>query len=566
MGSFNRSVKSVAQETLFEQQLSSLRDVDTTTPSTGQVLKWDGSKWGPGSDDEKNTASNAGSYGSGLFKRKTGDNLEFKNISSGSTKISIANDTGHVNIDVVSANINTADLNNNANFGIVAGSNTYLQFNNNNELGASANLTWDGLNFEVTGNVAVNGILTANSYHVTYVTSSVLHQSGSTRFGNSADDVHAFTGSVQFLNSLSASTVTSTFIGEGTSITNVNAVQLNSQVPSYYLDYTNFVVDDNEISGDKVHGGSISGLTELTSSNSSLGTAIATTLSASKGVSANTFYGDGSNLTGISSVGHTIQSAGSSVTDRTYLNFTGSGVSVADDSGNNATKITINVGEGSGEVNTASNEGSGIGLAMSKENSNLPFKTLVAGSNISFVTSSNEITIAYKPPSVDYNAAPDSGFTVGTRILGDTGLELVAGGVSRLFITGSGYVGLNVTGSAVTHRLTLPNSSTSNDGKAVAFAWATYSSQRYKEEIKTIENPIGIVEGLRGVSYKWRDSQMSDIGFIAEEVGKVLPQVVQYESDGINAKSMDYARITSILVEAVKSQQRQIDELKKLIK
>ena len=81
-----------------------------------------------------------------------------------------------------------------------------------------------------------------------------------------------------------------------------------------------------------------------------------------------------------------------------------------------------------------------------------------------------------------------------------------------------------------------------------------------------IDNPIGIIEGLRGVRYKWRDSQKDDIGCIAEEVGELLPEVVDFEADGKNARGMDYARLTSILVEAVKAQQKKIDELEKLIK
>ena len=297
------------------------------------------------------------------------------------------------------------------------------------------------------------------------------------------------------------------------------------------------------------------------------GTAVPSDGEVLKWDSATSKWAPGSDISGSSgSAGHTIQNAGSNLTGRTYLNFTGTGISVIDDSGNDATKVTINVGEGSGETNTASNEGSGTGLAMTKSNSNLPFKSLVAGANIGLTTNSNTITIAYSHTTGAYGAEPDEGFSAGIRILSGTGVDLVAGGVSRLFITGSGYVGLNMTRSAGTHRLTLPNSSTGNDGKAVAYAWSTYSSRRFKEDIRTIDNPIGIIEGLRGVRYKWRDSQKDDIGFIAEEVGELLPEVVDFEADGINARGMDYARLTSILVEAVKAQQKKIDELEKLIK
>lgn len=56
---------------------------------------------------EVNTASNVGAGGVGVFKQKTGVNLEFRNINAGSSKISVTNDTGNneIDVDVVEANI-----------------------------------------------------------------------------------------------------------------------------------------------------------------------------------------------------------------------------------------------------------------------------------------------------------------------------------------------------------------------------------------------------------------------------------------------------------------------------
>lgn len=48
----------------------------------------------------------------------------------------------------------------------------------------------------ITGNVNISGIVTANELHITYTTSSVVYTSGSTKFGDSADDTHQFTGSI----------------------------------------------------------------------------------------------------------------------------------------------------------------------------------------------------------------------------------------------------------------------------------------------------------------------------------------------------------------------------------
>ena len=49
---------------------------------------------------------------------------------------------------------------------------------------------------------------------------------------------------------------------------------------------------------------------------------------------------------------------------------------------------------------------------------------------------------------------------------------------------------------------------------------------------------------------------------IAEEVGKVLPEIVVYEENGIDASGMDYSKITPLLIEAVKALKAENDRLK----
>ena len=69
---------------------------------------------------------------------------------------------------------------------------------------------------------------------------------------------------------------------------------------------------------------------------------------------------------------------------------------------------------------------------------------------------------------------------------------------------------------------------------------------------------------LRGVYFDWKDSGKRDIGFIAEEVGKIIPEIVSYE-DKENASGIDYARLTSLLLESIKEQQEVIDKQEKKI-
>lgn len=84
----------------------------------------------------------------------------------------------------------------------------------------------------VTGSLVVTGTITAQEFHTEYVSSSILHESGSTSFGNSSDDVHNMTGS---LNLLGAGTFTgnmtaNAFYGDGSGLTSVSGTD-NTKLP-----------------------------------------------------------------------------------------------------------------------------------------------------------------------------------------------------------------------------------------------------------------------------------------------------------------------------------------------
>jgi hypothetical protein len=137
---------------------------------------------------------------------------------------------------------------------------------------------------------------------------------------------------------------------------------------------------------------------------------------------------------------------------------------------------------------------------------------------------------------------------------------------------GYGYVGIGITSTWVTRRLSLPNI-IGNAGFGIARSWQTYSSRKWKENVRPIESAMDKVNKLQGVRYTWKKEfgGNEDIGFIVEEVDKVLPEVVSYGSDG-NTPGMDYARINAVLVEALKEEHAKteamandIAELKKLV-
>jgi len=55
----------------------------------------------------------------------------------------------------------------------------------------------------------------------------------------------------------------------------------------------------------------------------------------------------------------------------------------------------------------------------------------------------------------------------------------------------------------------------------------------------------------------------TQLGFIAQEFEKVIPELVRNDENGY--KSIDYVKLTPVLVEAIREQQKQIDELKQLV-
>jgi hypothetical protein len=138
-----------------------------------------------------------------------------------------------------------------------------------------------------------------------------------------------------------------------------------------------------------------------------------------------------------------------------------------------------------------------------------------------------------------------SGGTAGNIVLGHDGTTQI------------GNIGIGT--ATPTSILTVVQNSATDP---IADSWRVYSSQRWKTNIQTLTGALGMIERLRGVSYERKETGRHDIGLIAEEVGAVLPEIVEYESNKEDAKSIDYARLVAVLIEAVKEQQTEIRSLK----
>lgn len=85
------------------------------------------------------------------------------------------------------------------------------------------------------------------------------------------------------------------------------------------------------------------------------------------------------------------------------------------------------------------------------------------------------------------------------------------------------------------------------------------SDRELKENINTINDPMSVLNQIDGVGFTWKHSGEQSYGVIAQELEKILPELV-HEVDGY--KMVSYIPLMSFLIQAIKQQQIQIDELR----
>ena len=91
------------------------------------------------------------------------------------------------------------------------------------------------------------------------------------------------------------------------------------------------------------------------------------------------------------------------------------------------------------------------------------------------------------------------------------------------------------------------------------------SDIRMKKDIVRIANPLEKILALRGVNFRWKDGLDNgtlQMGLIAQEVEKVVPEVVHTADDEMKTKAVEYPYLTALLIEGLKQQQKVIEEQK----
>ena len=383
--------------------------------------------------------------------------------------------------------------------------------------------------FEVLGTASISHLIT------TYESSSIIYASGSTKFGDSTDDTHEFTGSVTVTGSVFSNDISGSFSG------------------SYQGDATNLI---GIISSSFAESASFatSGTYALSSSKAATSTNVfvipdnssvaAHYMLFSQGVSGShraktddgLYYTPSTNtLTATKFIGQLEGNATSADTASIVLGSITSASFAVTASYAESTSIITEVstsfaargdGDFTGSFSGSFSTGSGFFQDMVISGSNM------TGSFTGSFTGSGENILGVVSSSFSETAS----------------FALNAGGGAGFPFSGSA----EITGAlAVT-------------GTLSATTITETSALRFKENVNEITSS-DIIYNLRPVTFDWKETGVHDIGLIAEEVNEHIPEMVSIDEDG-NIEGVKYSKLTSLLIKAVQDQAQQIADLQKQIR
>jgi len=119
---------------------------------------------------------------------------------------------------------------------------------------------------------------------------------------------------------------------------------------------------------------------------------------------------------------------------------------------------------------------------------------------------------------------------------------------------------VDATNSRVGVGTTVPSTTLQVAGTITCIDINSTSDINLKEHIHSIDDPLAKVMQINGVGFRWKDTKEDAIGVIAQDIEEIFPELVK-NNDHI--KTVNYNGLIGVLIEAIKEQQRQIEELKK---
>jgi hypothetical protein len=218
--------------------------------------------------------------------------------------------------------------------------------------------------------------------------------------------------------------------------------------------------------------------------------------------------------------------------------------SIANDKLTNSS-VTVTAG-------TGMSGGGAVSLGGSITLTNAGVTSNVAGTGISVSGATGAVTITNT--GVTSNVAG-----TGVSVSGATGAVTIS--IGQAVATSSDVrfnsLGVGMAASATTGRIDATND-------IVAYS---SSDRRFKNNIKPIENPLDKINKISGNTFDWNEETKiehgydgNDVGVIAQEIEEVLPQLVQTRESGY--KAVKYDKLVALLIEGIKEQQIQINDMK----
>ena len=299
-------------------------------------------------------------------------------------------------------------------------------------------------------------------------------------------------------------------------------------------------------------------------------------------ITATSFFGDGSGLTGISPVPAKTSDTFTATDGQTVFNYSyspgfidvflnGIRLNEIEFTASNGTSITLitpasvndvlDVVEYTMGTGPAGPEGAGGPLnnvtVSTSSSTHYPLFTLGAGSTLPFITTTSNF--------FEFN--PSSGTLTASAFVGNgSGLTGAGSTVADDTSTNQNFFPIftSITSGTITASKVSSTKLTFNpfSGNLSATDFNSTSDINLKENIRPIEDPIEKIIQLNGVSFDWKDTHNSSIGVIAQEVEKVFPELVKTE----DKKSVNYNGLIGVLIEGMKEQQKQINILMNKIK
>ncbi len=388
---------------------------------------------------------------------------------------------------------------------------------------------------------------------------------GNAFFGSSAGKVNTTGSSNAFFGSQSGASNTTgqqnAFFGGGAGLFNTTGFQNaffgasagQSNTTGFYNSFVGYQAGVSNTTGqDNAFFGTFAGITNSTGgSNAFFGKAAGS--SNTTGAN-NTFIGFEADFNGFNSTGNNNTLLGSN----TQVN---SGISNATAIGANASATQSNsliLGSINGVNGAMADAKVGIGTTAPTASLHVIAKSASATDNTARFAASS---IGPNTSHIHFGATGDwvirSAASSGNIILQDSGGNVGIGTsapLAKLHV--NGLLRLDSLGSFGTIPIC---------GNSIGQISYCSSSRRYKTNIAGYAGGLNLLNRLRPVTFDWKDSKMRDFGFLAEEVAEVEPLLVIHNDKG-EIEGVKYSQISTVLVNAIKEQQAQIEEQTRQLK